>query len=78
MSRETFTAQHVTTETYSEEERKATASCSCSWECVYAVGGSYAIGYIDTPNAAKRCARVAALYHRMSQGSGGALTLNQF
>lgn len=69
-SRKTCKAeQHVTSETYNEEERRATASCSCDWECVYAVGGTYAIGYIDTPSAAKRCARVAALYHRMSHGS---------
>jgi hypothetical protein len=56
--------KHLTSETYDEVERKATASCSCGWECVYAIGGTYAIGYINTPNAARRCARVAALYHR--------------
>jgi hypothetical protein len=32
----------VTSETY--DERKATASCSCNWECVHVVGSTFAIG----------------------------------
>lgn len=58
---------HVTTEEWDAEHQRAIARCSCGeWERVFAVGGRPPIGYIDTERTARRCARVAALWHRIN------------